>query len=179
MSESAPAASSPGHRLDELVTYADDLQKRIDDLNEQLDAVKKVQVKVLQTDLPSLLHELGLNEVQRGELKVSLQDGVSISIPEEQREVAYTWLAENGGPDIVKTEVVSRFGAGDLERAEAAKKALEEQGFEPEVKMSVHPSTLKSWAKESIKKGVVPPQEIFSTHVYEFAKITRVKAKKK
>lgn len=178
MSESAAVALSPGQRLDELVKYADELQQSIDHLEEQLAAKKAVQVKVLQTDLPSLLHEIGINEATRGLLKVSLQDGVSISIPEEQRADAYAWLVEQGSGDIVKTEVVSRFGAGDVEEAEKAKRALEAQGFEPEVKMSVHPSTLKSWAKERIKKGQLPPPELFTTHIYEMAKITRIKSKK-
>lgn len=178
MSESAAVASSPGQRLDELVKYADELQQNIDDLEAQLAAKKGVQVKLLQTDLPSLLHEIGVNEATRGNLKVSIQDGVSISIPEEHRADAYAWLVEQGSGDIVKTEVVSRFGAGDVEKAEMAKRALEAQGFEPEVKMSVHPSTLKSWAKERIKKGQIPPSEFFATHIYEMAKITRLKLKK-
>lgn len=170
-------ASNPGQRLDELVKFADELQAKIDDLNAQIEHAKGVQVKVLQTDLPNLLHELGLNEVTRGDLNVKLTSGVSISIPEANREGAFTWLAEHDAGDIVKTEVVSRFSAGDLERAEAARAALDKAGFEPEVKMSVHPSTLKSWAKEYISKGTVPPAEFFSTHVYDAAKITRIKKK--
>lgn len=177
MSEPTVATNNPGQRLDELVKFADELQARIDELNAQIDHAKSVQVKVLQTDLPNLLHELGLNEVTRGDLNVKLQSGVSISIPEANREGAFTWLAENDAGDIVKTEVISRFSAGDLERAEAAKKALEDEGFETEVKMSVHPSTLKSWAKEFIQKGAIPPAEFFSTHVYDSAKITRIKKK--
>jgi hypothetical protein len=178
MTESISTASNPGQRLDQLVKFADELQSRIDDLNAQLDHQKSVQIKVLQTDLPNLLHELGLNEVTRGDLKVSLQSGVSISIPEERRGDAYTWLAENGAAEIVKTEVKSLFSAGEYELAEKAKKALEDEGFETEIKMSVHPSTLKSWAKESISKGVVPPAELFATHVYDAAKITRIKKSK-
>ena len=179
MSESAPAASNPGQRLDELVRYADELQKRIDELNEQLEQAKGIQVKILQTDLPSLLHEIGINEATRGDLKVSLTDGVSISIPEERRADAYAWLVENDAGDIVKTEVIARFGAGDVEKAEAAKAALEADGFLTEVKMAVHPSTLKSWARERIKKGSLPPSDMFNTHVYEMAKITRIKNKSK
>ncbi len=84
-----PDASNTGQRLDELVQFADTLQSEIDALNEQLDHKKSIQVKVLQTDLPNLLHELGLNEVTRGDLKVALTDGITISIPGDDQTGAY------------------------------------------------------------------------------------------
>lgn len=170
---------NPGQRLDQLIRYADEQTARIDSLEEELERAKSTLRRVQQEDLPNLLHELGMNEVTRGDIEVKITSGVDISIPDEKKPDAYAWMVENNHGDVIKTEVTSRFGAGDHEKVAAAQKALEKAGFDADVKMSVHPSTLKSWAKQSVEAGVMPPENLFNVRVYDNAKITRIKKKKK
>lgn len=179
-SDPQPSSSlTPGERLDQLIRYADAQTARIDQLEDEIARAKSTLRRVQQEDLPNLLHELGMNEVTRGDIEVKITSGVDISIPDEKKPDAYAWMVENGQGDIIKTEVTSRFGAGDIDQVDKAQKALKAAGFDADVKMSVHPSTLKSWARQSVEAGRVPPEALFNVRVYDNAKITRVKSKRR
>lgn len=177
MSETTATA---GERLSALSRLALEQLQSVNRITEDLATANAALQRTLRTDLPELLKELELTEVVLGELgiKVALTTGVDISIPEQKRPTAYAWMVERGFGALVRAEVKVVFGAAELAKAQACDSLLHEDGYEPEVSMSVPPPTLKAWARERLSAGEDIPPELFNVRAYDMARISNIKRKK-
>jgi hypothetical protein len=127
-----------------------DLQNRIKEL-----ALRKSEIETRK--LPQLLQQAGVKEITTLEgLKVSTKYVVG-AIPAESKERAYEWLDEHGHSDIIKRNLALQFQKGDTEQAEKAREALAEMGFDPTIKLDVHPQTFMAFAREQIQNGRLLP----------------------
>ena len=86
---------------------------------------------------------------------------------------AFDWLRQNNLDDIIKNDVVVSFGKGEDNVAGHCVGLLEEQGFTPETKTYVHPSTLKAFVKERIQSGKPIDLDMFGAFVSNVAEIKR------
>lgn len=147
-----------------------------------LKAAQEAFEKTEREDLPLLMQEIGMSSFK-------LEDGTSIeisqeiqcSIKEENRAQAHRWLVDHDFGGLIKTQVVTEFGRGEIEQAAQYQKLVVERFPEhvPMVKDSVHPSTLKSFVKEQVQgEGADFPKELFSVYEFNRAKITLPKVKK-
>lgn len=150
---------------------------------EALKAAKENFAKTEREDLPLLMQEIGM-------ASFTLEDGTSIevtpdvqcNISEANRPAANSWLIANGFGGLIKTQVVTEFGRGDIEEATAYQRLVIEKFPEhtPMVKDTVHPATLKSFVKEQLQReDCTLPKELFSVYEFNKAKITLPKAAKK
>lgn len=171
---------TPGERLKALVELELSYLTKLEKLEEDAKEIKGHIDRIARTDLPELLKELGMTEATLADIgiKITLSNGVDISMPEATRDKAFEWLVEKGHGAIVRSEVTVVFGAEELEKAEAAAEGLRAMEYTPLVKMSVPPPTLKAWAKEVRGKGEDIPPEFFNLHAYDIAKLTVIKPKK-
>lgn len=138
---------------------------------------KKLRIRdIEEKELPSLMEEAGMKkfELEDGS-QISMSDEVYISITADKRNDAYEWLGANGHGSIVKHEVACQFGKGEDDRAEGLKHMLEESGFKFSDKQNIHPATLKSWAKEELENGRIPPDNLFNLFELTVAKIKPAK----
>lgn len=121
--------------------------------------------------IPEAMAALGLSGVtlDTGQ-KVFVEPMVYIDIREENRPAAYRWMEENGYGELIKTEVFAQFGRGDRNLAQAAIETLQEAGFAPECKESVHPQTLRAWAKDLLVSGTLLP-DLFGAYLGAKTKI--------
>lgn len=150
---------------------------------EALKVAKENFAKTEREDLPLLMQEIGMSSFK-------LEDGTSIevtpdvqcAITEANRPAANLWLIENGFGGLIKTQVVTEFGRGDIEEAAKYQRLVIEQFPEhtPMVKDTVHPATLKSFVKEQLQReDCTLPKELFSVYEFNKAKITLPKVAKK
>lgn len=107
--------------------------------------------------LPDLLHQAGVSEI-------TTLDGIKVStkfivgaIPAQSKDEAYDWMDENGHSDIIKRNLALKFDKGAVELAEKARQQLVDMGFEPEMKMDIHPQTFMAFAREQLKTGKMLP----------------------
>lgn len=177
MSDPTPTA---GERFAALTELAMQQMAAVEQANDALTAANAALQRTMRTDIPELMKELGLTEVSLGELgvKVALTTGVDISIPEQNRAQAYTWMVERGYGALVRAEVKVVFGAAELDRAQECDALLNKDGYESEVNMSVPPPTLKAWARERLSAGEDIPPELFNVRAYDMARISNIKRKK-
>lgn len=134
---------------------------------------RKAELFSLATeDIPGLMAELGVKKIQleTGQ-RIEVKDDVSASIPEANKEAAFTWLEENDFGSIIKVEVAVQFGKDQRDEALALYTKLAEEGLQPTMKRGVHASTLKSFLKERIAEGSPIPLELFGAMAYSIAKI--------
>ncbi len=109
--------------------------------------------------LPGLLQQAGVKEI-------TTLDGIKVStkfivggIPAESKEKAYEWLDSHGHADIIKRNLALSFNKGETEQAEKAAAQLRDLGFDPTLRMDVHPQTFMAFAREQITNGKMLPLE--------------------
>jgi len=110
---------------------------------------------------------------ERGVTSIKMKDGQSVdikpfytgSITKEKQEEAFEWLRDNGYDDIIKNQVVVKFGRAEDEQALKVWNSLMNQGLDTERNTKVEPMTLKGFIREMIENGKELPMETFGVFV--------------
>ena len=136
---------------------------------------KKEELRLIsEQELPDAMQAAGLNEIvlSSGE-KISIGEFYSAHISKANQEVAYQWLTANGHEGLIKNEVSLRFGRDESEVVKETVSNLKARGLSPEVRQSVHPSTLKAFVREQLTSGSDIPTEPFGIYIGTKATIKR------
>jgi hypothetical protein len=161
-------------RVSALVRKQLTLEKRVEDLEEELKAAKENLRTVAEQDLPMALHEMGMKEVKMDDGSiVSVANFYNVSIPKDKTEEAFDWLRLNGHGDLVKNVVSATFGRAEDNRAKDLIGKLSDEGYAVAQKQWVEPMTLKAFAKEQVEQGTNIPTELFGLYIGEKAKVRR------
>lgn len=151
-------------RIAELANKQLDLERRVGELEEMLKAEKERLRVVQEHDLPDALAEAGISEMKLADgSRVKAEPFVTAHISKAKADEAHTWLIDNGFGELIKREVVAKFGRGD-DKFEKAKAALLAEGVVPDTKEAVHHSTLRAFAREQIEKGTDIPTDLFGLY---------------
>lgn len=164
------------NKVQPLIDRARRLEREIAQAEARVKELKADYRRLLDSDIPSLMDELGLSEVRTKDgLLVQVVPFVDARIPRAKQAEALAWLREHGYGDLIKHEVKAAFGSGDDELARAAERYLEEIGAPISVKEAVHPQTLKAWAREQLEAGNEVPEDLFGLYTGETTRIKEVK----
>mgnify|MGYP003132704704 FL=1 len=143
-----------------------ELAQELASLEEAVKAKKEEFRATSEQELPEAMQAAGLSELvlSTGE-KITISEFYNAHISKVNQETAYNWLVSNGHAGLIKNEVSLKF-ARDQERiAEETILALKARGLSPEVRQSVHPSTLKAFVKEQLTSGKDIPSEPFGIYI--------------
>ena len=110
---------------------------------------------------------------ERGVRSIKMKDGQSVdikpfytgSITQEKQEEAFTWLRDNGYDDIIKNQVVVKFGRAEDDKANQMYTDLANKGFDTDRSVKVEPMTLKGFIREMLENGKELPMETFGVFV--------------
>jgi len=150
-----------------------DQQQLIVDMEIKLKEAKRLERSINQDEIPSLMSNLGFESITLSDgKKVAVKDSVQIAIPALMKPDAYKWMDTNGHGDLIKIGLTAKFARGERDMADEAFQALLDVGASPNETVSVHPGTLKAWAREELDHGHSLPQQYFKVHV---VKLTTVK----
>ena len=127
--------------------------------------LKEKHRKLSEEIIPSKMTELGMTST-------TMLDGPK---DPDKSAACYQWLEDNGLGDIIKNNVGMSFGKGENEDAKKLEQTIKDLGFIPEVKVSVHPSTLKATVKQLVKDGKSVPDNFFNLFIGQKTKITKKK----
>ena len=127
-----------------------------------------------EQELPDAMQQAGLNEIvlSTGE-KIRISEFYSAHISKANQEQAYAWLVNNGHEGLIKNEVSLKFGRGESDVVDQTVSTLKARGLSPQVRQSVHPSTLKAFVKEQVSSGNDIPTETFGIYIGTKATIKR------
>ena len=143
-----------------------ELAQELASLEEAVKAKKEEFRATSEQELPEAMQAAGLTELvlSTGE-KITITEFYNAHISKVNQETAYNWLVSNGHAGLIKNEVSLKF-ARDQERiAEETVLALKARGLSPEIRQSVHPSTLKAFVKEQLTSGKDIPSEPFGIYI--------------
>ena len=150
------------------------LTNEVSQIEDMLKAKKEELRLVQEQELPDALSEVGLTQIvlSSGE-KISLSEFYSAHISKANQQQAYQWLIENGHEGIIKNEVSLKFNRGESQIVDETVLALKSRGLSPDVKQSIHPSTLKAFVKEQLTTGNDIPTEPFGIYIGTKANIKK------
>jgi hypothetical protein len=156
----------------ELATVSSLAQKQLNLANEVAEIestlkAKKEELRLTQEqELPDAMQQAGLTQIvlSTGE-KISINEFYSAYISKANQQQAYQWLLDNGHDGIIKNEVSLKFNRGESGIVDETVLALKSRGLAPEVKQSIHPSTLKAFVKEQLTTGNDIPTEPFGVYI--------------
>ena len=156
-------------------------QLKLEELIESLEETVKIQKdnlrKLSGETIPTKMAELGLTATEMLDgSKVKVVEDIYVSIPKDAKRSTqcYQWLTDNGLGDIIKNQVGIAFGMGEKQQAEKLQDYIKETlGYIPEVKISVHPSTLKATFRKWHEEGRSVPDNMFNLFIGQKTKITR------
>ena len=142
------------------------LEQRVEDLAADLKKAQADLAHISGEALPAALAEHGLTELKMADgSKVTIATVISANITKDRANEAHDWLRANGHADLIKNTVSVAFGKGEDEKAAALIRQLDEDGWAPDSKEAVHPSTLKAFCKEQIERGTAIPSELFGIYI--------------
>ena len=157
-------------------------QLKLEELIESMEETVKINKENLRRlsgeIIPEKMAELGMTATEMYDgSKVQVVEDIYVSIPKdpEKSKACYEWLEDNGLGDIIKNQVGISFGKGESNMATHLQETIKEMGLIPEVKVSVHPSTLKATIKKWHEEGKSVPDNTFSLFIGQKTKITKKK----
>lgn len=124
--------------------------------SEELVAKTKAELKdVAENKIPALMDELGVSmfKLSNG-YTIKIANEYYAKITEENEAACYDWLRSNDLDGIIKSVITLPFGKGEDAESDYALEILENAGFIPTRKESIHHQVLKSFVKERIAKGL-------------------------
>jgi hypothetical protein len=152
------------------------IERRIEDLEDELKRAQQNLAKISQEILPEALAEHGLSELKMEDgSKITVSQFIQAHISKEKQEDAFDWLRENNFDDLIKNVVSLEFGKGEDDHARDVMETLTNRGYWPQNKQSVHPSTLKAFVKEQVEKGAEIPSDLFGIFIGKKAVIKKGK----
>lgn len=144
--------------LSTLTSYAEkaqELQAAVDELESELKAVRRELESYLSDKIPSAMSSIGMKTftLSNGK-KISVRDIVSGSIEKSpNRTFAYNWTIDNGGEDLIKTNVSIDFSCKEHNYANNfIEECRSKYDLEPNVKETIHPQTFCSFVREKIEE---------------------------
>lgn len=156
--------------LADLVQTCEDLKSLQQELTVQEKHVADLKEKIrsLSEDvIPSMMDEIGLSSIQLNDgSSVSYKPEINISINKQYAMEALAWLSDNKYGDLIKSKIQVNFAREKRDEALAEYAALIDKGLDAVIDESIHPMTLKAWAKERMKNGGDIPCEFFNLYHY-------------
>jgi len=142
------------------------LATEVAELEANLKAKKEELRLTSEQELPDAMQAAGLTQIKlnSGE-NISINEFYNAHISKANQEKAYEWLTQNGHEGLIKNEVLLKFGREESLVVDETVSALQARGLSPQVRQSVHPSTLKAFVKEQFTSGNDIPTEPFGIYI--------------
>ena len=126
--------------------------------------------------IPDLMQQLNLKTLTlKDGSQIEVKNIFGASIIADKKQEAHNWLRDNGLGAIVKNEITVKFGLNEDDKAEQYATLARGQGYEPDRKVAVHASTLRTTLEDFHTRGGNIPSEFFRT--FE-GNQTKIKTKK-
>jgi hypothetical protein len=165
------------NKIKDLSTLCDkkiNLDTEILEAKQILRELEAKEKQISQELIPEALQEAGVSSLTlKDGSKVEVRSKYAARIPIKFTEDAFKYLKDKGHDDIIKNEVVIRFGRGEEDKATTLVKELDKRGLMPDQKRRIEPMTLKGFVREQIEKGTDLPQDKFGVYIYYDTKIIK------
>lgn len=144
-------------------------ERKIERLEELLSKRKGRVTAYRQTVMPSLLQQLGVDEVTINGVGFSIKESVFASISNDRRDAAMEWLSNNGHGDSIRREVSVAFPVGADKMAGELVTKLRDEGHDAQDTQTIHSSTLAAIVRARLKQGMDVDRNLLGVRVVRAA----------
>lgn len=165
LEEAAAAVSAPSvgelASIEALVNRALQLMNEVEGAEEYLKQLKAELHSITTTKLVDALASAGTEEFKTKDVKVTVKDFISGSLPKDPslKATALKWLEGVGAQDLIKNHLEIDFDKKQDNVAGQVEEFLEQLGLEFDRSRDVHHSSLKAFAQERMRAGEETPLE--------------------
>lgn len=157
-----------GAEILKLMAYIDQLEETAKQARSELHRLRSER-------MPEVMDEAGMSQITlNGGMTFTLKNDVSGSFPRDgkKNELAVEWLKSKGFDDILKTKLEAIFPRHDHYLAENIANRISNQ-CEPKLTSTVHPSTLKKFARDALRDGQDIDLDLLGLHSYRLVEVKR------
>jgi len=166
---------NPEQLSNEIKTLQEILQE-ISNQEEKLKELKEREKYYSGIVIPDLMNQLNLKTMKlKDGSQIEVKNIFGASIIADKKQEAHSWLRDNGLGAIVKNEITVKFGLNEDNKAEQYATLARGQGYDPDRKVAVHASTLRTTLEDFHTRGGKIASEFFRT--FE-GNQTKIKTKK-
>lgn len=173
---SAPSAEGL-QSIEQFVNRALHLINELEGLEEYAKKLRAELHDITAVKLVDALNSAGTTEFKTKDVKVTVKDFISGSLPKEAdaRNRALQWIESAGAADMIKNHLEADFDKKQDNMVAQVEELLESLGVEFVRQRDVHHSTLKSFASERMKNGEEIPLETLGLYAGRKADIKVLK----
>ena len=154
---------NPEQLSNEIKTLQEILQE-ISNQEEKLKELKEREKYYSGIVIPDLMNQLNLKTMKlKDGSQIEVKNIFGASIIADKKQEAHSWLRDNGLGAIVKNEITVKFGLNEDNKAEQYATLARGQGYDPDRKVAVHASTLRTTLEDFHSRGGKIPSEFFRT----------------
>ena len=178
--DSAPKAPATVERFNALIKEAEDLNSQLIELDATYSQLLSRYNHIVATEMPQLMLELQTTEwVNENGTRVRIKDFIAGSLPKEPdaRAKAIEWLEENGGKELIRSELVVPFSKSQHNAALAITDDIKKQGYGAELTSNVNAKQLQALGNAKLKAGEDLPLKLLGLFHDRVATIDHPKAK--
>jgi hypothetical protein len=134
-------------------------------LEAQLKEAKQKLRDLVELRFPEFLMSKGISETVVNGARIKVTPFYSGRIQDGREGEAFAWLEKRQLDAIIKCNVTSTFGKGQIDEAKKARDLLQDAGLPATLKRNIHPMTMKGFIREQVEAGNPPPEELFGTYI--------------
>ena len=154
---------NPDQLSNEIQTLQE-IHQEISNQEEKLKELKEREKYYSGIVIPDLMNQLNLKTMKlRDGSQIEVKNIFGASIIADKKQDAHNWLRDNGLGAIVKNEITVKFGLNEDNKAEQYATLARGQGYDPDRKVAVHASTLRTTLGDFQTRGGKIPSEFFRT----------------
>jgi len=141
-----------------------EIHQEISNQEEKLKELKEREKYYSGIVIPDLMNQLNLKTMKLNDgSQIEVKNIFGASIIADKKQEAHSWLRDNGLGAIVKNEITVKFGLNEDNKAEQYATLARGQGYDPDRKVAVHASTLRTTLEDFQTRGGKIPSEFFRT----------------
>jgi hypothetical protein len=178
-SDAANHITAKPDQLSKIIAAAADLREataKVVRLEDALLEAKALERRLEEEVLPALMDEAGVKDIGLDtEDRLVRGEEVYASISQVNMPKAVAWLAKHNMASIVKANILIPLTQGDIQTQKKITLLLTKAKVKFAVNNTIHPQTLKAFARESVAEGRKLPQQI-AVHIQP---VVHIKAPRK
>lgn len=159
--------------LKEALAKAEELLNAKESLESALGIAQKEYLHHVNSVLPAVLNEIGIDQCATEHFVFKLKRKVSAKIHGDNIDAAMEWLRKHGGDHMIRRLLTAEFALGEDERANLTRAALMNMDVPLTDKQSVHHATLAKWVGERLETGMEVEEELLGVHVFDYVKMEK------
>ena len=150
--------------LSKEINTLQEIQQEITNQENKLKDLKDREKYYANIIIPDLMSQLNLKTLTlKDGSQIAVKNIFGASMVAEKKPEAFDWLRKSGMGAIVKNNITVRFGLDEDNKAEQYATLARGQGYDPDRKVAVHASTLRTTLEDFHTRGGKIPSEFFRT----------------